>query len=1738
MWWMRTHYDLTAADALLHKTPATFDASVWEIYLPLQIGARMIIARPDGHLDADYLQHLITRHRVAIVEFVPSMLALFLADPDLALPDTLRYVSVGGEELTPTLLHRYHQTSSAVLDNTYGPTEATVTSTVHRTHSTDTGTVPIGGPVPNTAVYVLDSRLQRVPIGVPGELYLAGVQLARGYLNRSDLTAERFVADPADIGARMYRTGDLVRITQTPQGTGTLEFLGRTDFQVKLRGLRIELGEIETVLTAHPSVARAVVAVVGDGGPGDQLAAYVVADNGQPIDVVALTAHSEAALPQYMVPNHIVELDHLPLGPSGKLDRKALPRIDTHHTTPAYRAPATPTEQAIADIFAELLDAEHVGADDNFFELGGNSLIGMRVIARTNNALDTKFGVRDLFEYPSPSALAGRAAELSGGAEHPPLVPQERPERIPLSLAQQRMWFLNRFDPASGVNNIPAVIRLTGNLDVAALRSAIADVVERHESLRTVYPDHDGTGYQVIVPAAQAIPELTVTRVEESELLDVVTPLVVGGFDTTAAIPFRVALLRLGADEYVLIVVVHHIAADGFSIAPLTRDVMLAYSARAAGIGPVWTPLAVQYADFAIWQRAVLGDEDDPDSIASKQLTYWRTHLAGLPDQLDLPSDRPRPQVASQRGARLPFVIGENVRVDLEAIARTRNSTLFMVVHAALATLLSRLSGTTDIVIGTPIAGRGERHLDDVIGMFVNTLVLRSDVQPGLPFAELVDRTRSTDLGAFANSDVPFERLVDVLNPVRSTARHPLLQVMLTFQNFASTSLELPGLSISAVDFDVHTAKFDLGFLLTDYRDEAGAHAGMVGSITYATDLFDDATVQSVADRFVSLLTTIVAEPLQPVGDIDLLRPDERSTLLGNGTGTELDVDAAATLVSLIDAQVARTPDAVAVVSDSQTLTYSEFDARVNRLARWLIAAGVGPESTVGVAIRRSIDLLVAMYAVTKTGGAYVPIDPDQPAERIGYVASIAAPVCVLTSNGTVDMAGWSGPIIDITTLEVADLDPGPVTDADRLTPLRPQNTAYVLFTSGSTGRPKGVAVAHNSVVNGFSWRQDRHPLGPDDAVLQKTPVTFDASVREFWWPLLVGARLVLATPDGHQDPHYLARMIREHRITAMHFVPSMLALFVAAAQRDDIASLRLVMCGGEPLTPRLVDALRALTDAEVRNEYGPTEGTVSITRSEPLTRITGSTAPVGRPVANSRVYVLDSRLRPAPIGVAGELYLAGVQTARAYQAQPGLTAGRFVPDPYGPAGERMYRTGDLMRWRSDGTLEFLGRTDFQVKLRGLRIELGEIEELLTEQSAVAQAVAVVRADAQVGDQLVAYLVGASGHAVDVETVRTELGRRVPSYMVPTAFVVLDALPLNPSGKLDRKALPDPVFEAKTYREPTSPIEHTVATIFADVLGVERVGLDDDFFELGGNSLVAVRATQRLKDALGTRVALQWLFTDRTVAELASRLVKPASAADDDSGLGVLIPLRPTGTAEPLFCIHPLFGLAWAYLGLAQYIDRDRPVYGLQSPAILEPVFEYRTFDELAARYVREIQTKQPEGPYHLLGWSLGGVIAQAVAVQLQQAGHEVALLGLMDATPESDFEVFARELTDHLRALGITLPDDGNLSEISLERAQEILATYQDVPDMITPEHVQRIFAGAVAMVRLEEHHEFGVFAGDLAFFSAALDNPEPEDAALKWQPYVSGRVVNYAIPTEHGTMLDPASLDVLGPYLNENLT
>ncbi|MFH5206845.1 amino acid adenylation domain-containing protein [Antrihabitans sp. NCIMB 15449] len=1743
MWWMRTHYDLTAADALLHKTPATFDASVWEIYLPLQIGARMIIARPDGHLDADYLQHLITRHRVAIVEFVPSMLALFLADPDLALPDTLRYVSVGGEELTPTLLHRYHQTSSAVLDNTYGPTEATVTSTVHRTHPTDTGTVPIGGPVPNTAVYVLDSRLQRVPIGVPGELYLAGVQLARGYLNRPDLTAERFVADPADIGARMYRTGDLVRITQTPQGTGTLEFLGRTDFQVKLRGLRIELGEIETVLTAHPSVARAVVAVVGDGGPGDQLAAYVVADNGQPIDVGTLTTHAEAALPQYMVPNHIVELDHLPLGPSGKLDRKALPRIDTHHTTPAYRAPATPTEQAIADIFAELLDAEHVGADDSFFELGGNSLIGMRVIARTNNALDTTFGIRDLFAYPTPAALGAHARSRTGATRRP-LVPAIRPQQIPLSPPQERIWFINQLDPRSAAYNIPLVVRLSGDLNVSAFRAAVRDVIARHESLRTMYPQLGYRPQQVILDEGVFTLDLAPEPVSATDLPARLAAIVGAGFDVTSEVPIRGSLLELGESDYVLALAIHHISADGFSMGPLARDLLVAYGARAIDSEPAWGELPVQYADYALWKQDLLGSESDPASAQSDQMAYWRIQLDALPEQLDLPSDRPRPDVASQRGAAYDFTIPAEQHRNLNKIASEQNSTLFMVVHSALAVLLARLSGTADIAVGTPIAGRGDAALDDLVGMFVNTLVLRTHVDTGSTFAELLRDNRESDLAAFANADVPFERLVEVLNPPRSQARHPLFQVMLTFHNQAPPTFDVDGLAVSAMPSYVSTTTYDLQLTVTAAIDADGDAQGMHCAVAYATDLFDESTVASFAERLQRILLAVTADPQVPVGDIDLLDATERRHVSTEWVSSGDDFCAELTLAERFDCTAAAYANAVAVRFGDTAVTYAELDERSNRLARKLIESGVTTESLVAIALPRSLDLVVALLATVKAGAGYLPVDPSYPAARIEFMLADARPVCAVTTSATGVELPADLMVLNLDTLDLSSVRPDPISDSDRSSPLCPSNVAYVIYTSGSTGRPKGVAVPHRNVVKLFANTEKTYGFDHNDVWTMFHSYAFDFSVWELWGPLLYGGSLVVVDYSTSRSPEDFLELLRRERVTVLNQTPS---AFYQLSEADRVSdggqlALRYIIFGGEALeVRRLADWYSRHPDdaPQLVNMYGITETTVHVSLREldQQTAVSTTRSVVGRSIPGLRVYVLDSRLRPVPAGVRGEMYIAGAQLARGYLGRPDLTAARFVASPFDDSGERLYRTGDVACWNSAGELEYLGRSDDQVKIRGFRIELGEIESAVLAGASIGQAVVVVRNDTN-DQRLVAYVVPTPGESIDLDELREGVSSSLPPYMVPSAFVVVDSIPLTANGKLDKGALLVPTFASAIFRSATTEIERVVADVFGAVLGVSQVGLDDDFFALGGNSLLATQLAMRLKEASGIAVRVQWLFATPTVGQLAARMSEESAgaiAADPDSALQVLLPLRRSGNLAPLICVHPMFGLSWNYGSLLPHLDSKRPVYGLQTPVALERDTRVESITALAARYVHEIRTVQPHGPYHLLGWSLGGVIAHAIATQLQADGTDVETLVMLDSTRHTDPHRFRSELVGLLAELGIGFGDNEITDERSIQRATVLLESIPDELIALTPERVQRMYAGAACSLSISADYNPTVFDGDLLVFSAA---EEPDrDCQQEWQRFVSGDVVDIELPCGHADLLSTASVAGIGPILEHEV-
>ncbi|WP_241386375.1 non-ribosomal peptide synthetase, partial [Rhodococcus sp. CH91] len=1447
-----------------------FDFSVWELWGPLLYGGTLVVVDYLTSRSPDQFRELLVREGVTVLNQTPSAFYQLDEADRRAGGDglALRYVVFGGEALEPRRLGGWfsrHDADKVRLVNMYGITE----TTVHVSYrpigpelAVSGAPSVVGSPIAGLSVFVLDDRLRPVPVGVPGEIYVAGGQLARGYLGRRELTSSRFVADPFSCtGGRLYRTGDVARWSSA----GELEYLGRADDQVKIRGFRIELGEIEAAVTAQPGVSHAAV-VVREDTPGDsRIVAYVVGEETDSLDIARLRSGVDDLVPDYMVPSAFVVLDRLPLTVNGKLDRRALPA--PVFEAGEFRAPETPVQQTVASVFAEVLGVQRVGLDDDFFALGGNSLVATRVVSRIGAALDTDVPVRVLFEASSVEGVAERV-QSHVGSGRVPLVAQERPDRVPLSLAQTRMWFLNRFDTSSGTNNVGIALRMSGDLDTAALAAAISDVLERHESLRTVYPEIDGVGYQDVRPSPEIEFDLTPISVSSAEIAELATESITSGFDVTVEVPVRVRLLQVAdaVDEFVLVFVVHHIAGDGVSMGPLARDVMVAYESRCRGEAPDWAPLPVQYADFALWQRQVLGSEDDPDSLIARQVGFWSDALAGLPDELTLPTDRPRPAVASNRGAMLVHPVDARVHAAVVGAARERGVTVFMVVHAALAVLLSRLSGAGDVAIGTPIAGRGDRALDDLVGMFVNTLVLRTRIDPSVSFEQVLEQAREVDVAAFGHADVPFERLVEVLNPERSQARHPLFQVLLSFQNFERAGLELAGLSVAPVELDAVSAKFDLDVTVAEQFDEAGAPAGMSVAWTYATDLFDEATVASFAERFVRLVEAVTAEASVPVGDVDLLDADERMRVLEVSTSTEPAACGALVLDGFVE-QVARDRDAVAVVADDLVWTYGEFASRVNCLARHLISLGVGPESRVAVAIRRSPEMLAAIYAVLTAGGAYVPVDPDHPAERTGYVLASSQPVLVLTTSRDAFSDAGSVPVVVVDELDLSTVSDAPVSGSDRRAALRPENTAYVIYTSGSTGRPKGVAVEHRSVVNQLLWMQERFGPGADDVVLFKTPFTFDASVWELLLPLQTGARLVVAAADGHRDPEYLARVIDEQQVTMVQFVPSVLEAVLDHVSAGMWASLSAVFTGGEALSTRTVSRVGQRCAARVHNLYGPTETTIQATSFTCTASMRGHAVPIGSPVWGTRAVVLDERLNLVPVGVAGELYLSGVQLARGYHGRADLTTERFVADPFG-SGERVYRTGDLVRWTREGRLEYLGRTDFQVKFRGQRIELGEIEAALLGAGGVAQAAAAVH-EGESGEHLIGYVVAAGDAVPDPEATRDAVRSVLPSYMVPSQILVLDEFPLNASGKLDRRALPEPVFEAVEFRAPRTPGEQTVAQVFAEVLGVERVGLDDDFFALGGNSLSATQVAARIGAALDTSVPVRTLFEASSVERLA-----------------------------------------------------------------------------------------------------------------------------------------------------------------------------------------------------------------------------------------------------------------------------
>ncbi|MEW2493515.1 amino acid adenylation domain-containing protein [Streptomyces nodosus] len=1466
----RERFEVGPGSRVLQFASLSFDAAFWELVMGLLTGAALVLAPAERLRPGQPLADLVAEQRVTHATIPPAALAVLDRD---ALPEGITLV-VAGEATAPELVGRWSPGRRMI--NAYGPSETTVCATMSAPLAGEV-VPPIGGPITGARVYLLDSALRPVLPGVPGELYVSGAGLARGYLGRPALTAGRFVANPFEgPGARMYRTGDIATWDQE----GRLVFGGRADSQVKLHGFRIEPGEIESVLTAQDGIAQAAV-IVREDRPGDhRLVAYLVPEAGAAAPGVAgvRTAVSDV-LPSHMVPAAFMVLDELPVTPNGKLDKRALPAPDFSGVA-SGRTPRTPQEEILCGLFAEILGASVVGIDDSFFELGGHSLLATRLVTRIRSVFGVRLSLRSLFESPTVAGLAGLLTPDGPVARR--IEPVPRPDDVPLSLQQTRLWFINRFEGPSPAYNVPMAARLTGPLDVAALRAALADVARRHECLRTVFPDRDGTPCQVVV---DTVPELRVTDVDPAGLAAALAVAAGEGFDLTAEPPVRARLLRLDDQEHVLLVVMHHIVMDEWSAVPFGRDLSAAYGARRDGGAPSFEPLPVQYADFALWQREVLGSEDDPDSAVSRQLAFWRETLSGLPDELNLPVDRPRPATPSYRGGTVGFRINREVHQRLVALSRTCQASVFMTLQAGLSVLLHRLGAGTDIPLGTPIAGRGDESLDDLVGFFINTLVLRTDLSGDPDFRELLGRVREADLAAYAHQEVPFERLVEVLNPGRSMSRHPLFQVMLTLHNNPTAPFRLPGVEVGTQRVDTGVSKFDLLFSLRESYTADGRPGGVEGFVEYGADLFDEPTAERIAAAFVRVLEGVVAEPARPVSKVDVLDPVARHELLVTRNDTEHRVPAAS-LPARFQAKVADHPDAPALVCGDEELSYAELNARANRLARLLIDRGIGPEHIVGLALPRSVELIVALLAVLKSGAGYLPVDPEYPAERIAFMLADAAPRLLLSTTGVAGRLP-AGPTLALDDPEVRagmaalpDTDPR---DDERTGPLLPQHPAYLIYTSGSTGRPKGVVMPGAALVNLMSWHAAHLPAEPGARTAQFTAISFDVSAQEILSALLDGRTLVVPDEETRRDPAEFARWLRERNVTEL-YAPTMLldALGEAVAEHGtDLPDLRHVAQAGEALVlgDRVRELCGATPERSLHNHYGPSETHVVTAHTLPADRSAWPRggAPIGRPVWNTQVYVLDAALRPVPDGVGGELYIAGAQLARGYHDRPGLTAERFTADPFGPPGARMYRTGDLVRWNHDGELEYTGRADHQVKVRGFRIEPGEIEAVLRAHPGVAQAAVVALDDGRGGRRLVGYAVPVAG-AIGRTELRAHVAAALPDHMVPGTFVLLDAFPLTPSGKLDRAALPVPEAEAPEGRAPRGPREEILCGLFAEVLGVGSVGVDDDFFALGGHSLLATRLVSRIRSTLGVEVAVRDVFESPTVAGLAGKTSGAAGA--------------------------------------------------------------------------------------------------------------------------------------------------------------------------------------------------------------------------------------------------------------------
>jgi len=1596
--------EFSAQDILLAVTTISFDIAELEMYLPLFNGAKLVIGSQETATDMELLAEKIEECGATVFQATPVTFKMLMINSWRGKKD-LKLI-IGGEALSKDLVRELLPISREIF-NSYGPTETTIYSVVRNLTADDAtgeGYVPIGRPIDNTTLYVLNKKLMPVPIGIPGELYIGGDGISPGYLNLPNMTDERFIPNPfsTEPNQKIYKTGDLVQYFSD----GNLVFLNRVDSQVKIRGFRIELGEIESAIAQFEAIKDNVVMVREDTPGNKKLIGYIILKENKEADLTGLQRFLATKLPNYMVPASFKIMDQFPVTLNGKIDRKLLPApVETiSQLSVNHIIPLTQTEKDLVLIWSEVLRIENIGISDNFFELGGNSLIATMLITRIKKMFSVRIPMRMMFKKQTIREIANeiessklRTITSDTGLKIPHL--ENGSNIYPLSPGQKRLWFVENFEPGQRAYNMPFDYRIKGELDTSLLEQSINILLKRHGSLRTIFPTSDGEPVQKIVEYTPI--HLTVenfellSKEEKSVLVDKYSDEnELHIFDLEKGPLFLCKLLKISATEWILLINMHHAVTDGWSVKILVDELGQIYTSLEQQ-KPIDLPLLpITYTDFAIWQNEWLKGDD-----CRKQLDFWINELKGAPELLQLPMDFQRPKNQTYDGDEVQFTIDAETTIQLQSFSQQHNGSLFILLLSIFNTLISRYTTQEEFVIGIPIAGRTCEEQESLVGMLINNFPLRITPLDNMTFSEMYEMCKKKFYLAYENQELPIDRIIEELRVTRTANISPLFQVMFNLLDMFDEETSLSGSTMEMIDKRRHIAQFDLSLHIYETKKTLNC------VLEYNTNLFKRSRIERMAGHFMELVNSLMINPDQKIRKIPLLTAKEKQLILGEWNATSVDFPKEKCIYQLFEEQVLKTPDSIAISDDHRKLTYTAMNDKANKLARHLHHSGAVEGSLVAICIERSTDLLVALLAIQKAGCTYIPLDPIYPKDRLALILEDGNPVVLLTEKKLLNnLPETAAKNVFIEESEAYQNESGSNTDYA----VTPDMVAYLIYTSGSTGKPKGVQIQHRALVNFILSMAKKPGITPEDVLLAVTTISFDIAGLEMYLPIICGATIFVANHETSMNPDLLVQKIEDNQATILQATPVTFRM-LNSAEWNGYKKLK-ILCGGEAMPKELAYDLISKC-GELWNMYGPTETTVWSTVEKVEVDENDRTGYVnlGKPIDNTFIYVLNSEFQPVPIGYPGELFIGGDGLAKGYYHLPEMTKEKFLADPFSKhPGARMYRTGDLVQQTEEGKLEFLNRVDSQVKIRGFRIELGEIESALTQYPTINDNVVIVREDTPGDKKLVAYIIRKEKLDTDIPELRLFLKTKIPDYMVPSAFVFIEKFPLTPNGKIDRKALPSPLEmapqQAKTYMEPQTGMEKKLAKIWSEVLKIERIGMDENFFEIGGHSMIAVTLMVKIEKELGMRLPLAILFDHSNIHDMAQLLDKKV----EPISWGSLVPIRSKGTKKPLYLVHGAGLNLLLYTTIVAHLDPDQPVFGLQAKGldgVDEPLY---TIEGIAAYYNSEIMKVDKSGSYALAGFSMGGQLAYEMARQLVEAGKTVSFLGVFDTVSEnaSDMDI------------------------------------------------------------------------------------------------------------------------------------